>query len=232
MPKFGVVVRNAHLTEDLRDALEQYVTDSTKVVPGQLRKRGEWYFLTYLKVVKVKNFDLDMWALAENEVNTVRSTSFRLTKSKLLCNGSKGELKEISSLLDALALQVSGGKKEQQVNYADYYKIEVPTVDLGNLLDYCEAQGMLAGVRKLSVKDMEVKLGSIRSCTICTDDYGGVKKVLAEVNNKCWAMELALRTPEKTYLGVDLDGQVKVTSKTVATDFDFEDLVLRMAQQL
>jgi len=232
MPKFGVVVRNAHLTEEMRDALEQYVTDDAKVVPGQLRKRGAWYYLTYLKIVKVKNFDLGMWGLAENEVNTIRITSFRLTKSKLLCNGSKGEIKEIGSLLDALALQVSGGKQEQQVNYADYYKLDVPAVDLGNFLNFCEEKGMVAGVRKLSVKDMEVKLGSIRSCTINTDDYGGVKKALGEVNNKCWAMEIALRTPEKTYLTVDLDGVVKVVSYAVATDFDFEELVLRMAQQV
>ncbi|MBI3831623.1 MAG: hypothetical protein HY291_19035 [Planctomycetes bacterium] len=232
MAKFGVIARNLYLSNDMKDALEQYVTDDRKVVPGQLRKRGEWFWLTYLKVIKVKNFDLGMWDLAENEVNTVRMTSFRLVKGKLLCGGGKSEIKEISGLLDALALQVSGSKEESTVNYADYYKLDVPTVDLGNMLEECEKKGMVADVRKLWIKDMEVKLGSIRSAVVNTDDYGGVRKVLHEAGHKATGMELMLKTPEKTYLAFDLDGQVKCVSYATATDFDFEDLVVQCAMRL
>ncbi|MCW8129354.1 MAG: hypothetical protein KIS92_03130 [Planctomycetota bacterium] len=232
MSKFGVIARNLYLSNEMRDGLEQYVTDDRKVVPGQLRKRGEWYWLSYLKVIKVKNFDLGMWDLAENEVNTVRMTSFRIMKGKLLCGGSKTEIKEIAGLFDALALQVSGSKAEQTVNYADYYKIDPPTVDLANVLEECEKHGLVADVRKLWIKDMEVKLGSIKSAVINTDDYGGVKKVLAEVGNKATALEIMLKTPEKTYLAFDIDGQVKVISYAAGTDFDFEDLVVQSAMKL
>lgn len=232
MAKFGVVARNLYLSNDMRDALDQYVTDDRKVAPGQVRKRGEWFWLSYLKVIKVKNFDLGMWDMAENDVNTIRMTSFRIVKGKLLCGGGKSEIKEITGLFDALALQVSGSKEEQSVNYADYYKLDVPTVDLNNLLEDFEKHGMVGDVRKLWIKDMEVKLGSIRSAVISTDDYGGVKKVLSEVGNKATGLEIMLKTPEKTYLSVDLDGQVKCISYATGTDFDFEDLVVQSAMKL
>ena len=246
MSKLAYQVWRLWLSVAMREALDQHVGDDRKVSPGQLRKRGEWYWLAYLKVVKVKTWDLPLWDLAANEVNTVRCFGFHLAELKeseardgskappgyqyaLLVHGSASEVREVCGLLDALALQLSASSKETTVNYAEYYRLDTVDVDLGARLAACEAAGLVADVRSIKVTDLEVRLGKCKPVTILTDDYGAVKKVLAEVGAKVTALEIQLKVPEKTWLTLGADGAVKVLSRASGTDFDFEDLLRQEA---
>ncbi|MBE7466380.1 MAG: hypothetical protein HS116_23165 [Planctomycetes bacterium] len=232
MLRFGVFVRNLMLKPELKTALEEHLTDEADVAPGQLRKKEEWYYLTYLRVVKLRNFDPVHFELSETEASTVRVTSFKLKKNKLLVNGSKTEIKEIQALLEALALQVSGNAPGAEIDHTEYFKLEAPEVDLGNILKHFEDKGLVENVRKLRIKDVHVKLGSIRSCIVDTDDYGGVRKLLGEVDNNAVGLELKLRDPEKTYLYVDIDGQVKVATASVDHELDVATMVEEVAVRL
>lgn len=232
MSKIGLVARNLVLSKEMREAMDEYVTTNKKVAPGQLRRRDEWYYLTFLRVVKLKNFDLGLWELAETEIDCVRATAFQFQKSKLLVNGGKSDVKEIRDMLDALALKVAGNRADDTINYDDFYKMAAPEVDLDNVLKAYETKNNVADVRKLVVKDMEVKIGSVKRCVINTDDYGGVKKLLEAPDNKAMAVEIALKDPEKTYVYVDLDAQVRVQSTGADEGADVEQLAIECAMTL
>ena len=162
MIKFGVFARNVYLSDPMKEALEAFITDDPTVAPGQLRQKGDWLYLTYLRVVKLKNFDPKLFEFLEEEVDCIRATAFRFKKSKMLVAGAKTDLKEIKALFDALALQLGGnGAGGGTINFDDYYKIGEPEVDLKQVLSSFESRGTLESVRKLRVKDFEVKLGHI-----------------------------------------------------------------------
>ncbi len=232
MSKFSLVVRNLILSDETKNTLEEYVTSQGKLAPGQVRKREEWYLLTYLRVVKLKNFDLTLWEMLETEVDCIRATSFQFKKSKLLVNGSKSDVKEITQMLEALVLKVAGNKEDQTINYDDYYKLSKPEIDLDNVLKAYESKDKVADVRKLVLKDMEVKVGSVKRCVINTNDYGGVKKILEAQDNRAMAIEIALKDPEKTYVYVDTDGQVRVQCNGADDAADVEQLAIDCAMLL
>ncbi|MCZ7644151.1 MAG: hypothetical protein M5U26_02540 [Planctomycetota bacterium] len=232
MLRYNLYVRNLFLKPAMAKGLEDHLTDEADVAPGQLRLREDWYYLTYLRVMKVRNFDPALFELTENEVQSIRVTAFRIRKSKLLVRGSKAEIKEIQALLEALALQVSGNAPGTELDHQQYFRIDPPEVDLGNVLKHYEDRGMVENVRKLRIKDLQVKLGSVRTCLIDTDDYGGVRKLLGDVDNKAVGVELKLRDPEQTFLYVDIEGQVKIATGSVDNDLDLEKMAEEVALRL
>lgn len=85
MASFTLHRRDLVLSKAMRAALDESVTTAGQVVPGQLRQRGDWYFLTYLKVQKVKNFDPASFEMETREIDSVRAVAFKLSKEgKLL----------------------------------------------------------------------------------------------------------------------------------------------------
>ncbi len=232
MPKSTLHIRNLIISEEMVQALNDYVTDDKEVAPGQLRKRDDWYYLTYLRVVKIKNFNLALWELADTEVDCIRVTAFQFKASKLIVSGGKSEIKEIRDLFDALALKLAGSKEQQEINYDDYYKLDMPIVDLGNILKAYEERRLVADVSKLTLKDMEVKLGSVKRCVVDTNDYGGVHKLLQAPDNNAYAIELSLRDPEKTFILVDLDAQVRVHCNAADADVDVEEMGIECGLKL
>lgn len=232
MATYTVFRRDLVLSDAMQAALDASVTDEHKAAPGQLRRKGDWYFLTYLKVVKVKNFDGASFEFSERELDCVRAVSFQLKGSKLLVHGGKSEIKEIQEYLNALTLQVASASEEQTINHDQYYKLREPEIDLGALVEAFESKGTIENVRKLCIKDLEVKLGSVRRALINTSDYGGVRKVLEQPDNHAIGVELMLRNPEKTYVYLDVDGQVRVASYATDTDLDIETMTAKIAAAL
>ena len=233
--KYNLLVRNLFLTREMLEALEGAVIEDEKVAPGQLRKLAEWYVLTYLRVVTLKNFDPVGGGQTEQEVNTIRATIFRPHKAKLLVRGGASEVKEIVGLLEALALKLSGNKPAGDApsfEASQYFKLEEPAVDLKLVLEKFEKKSQVADVRKLRLRDLEIRLGTVNRCVVNTHDYGAVKKVLDQPDSKALGIELALRDPPKTYLYVDVEGQVRVACQSDADDAEIEKLALDTALML
>lgn len=233
MLKYQVLVRKMHLSRELQAVLEQEVTQDDKVAPGQLRRRDDWYILTYLRVVTLKNYDPVGDTLSEQEVNTLRATIFQPKQGRLLVRGTASEVKEIVGLFEALALKTASNKAgsgDAMVNLEALFKIEAPTVDLNLILKKYEDQGLVADVRKLRLKDVEVRLGTINRAVINTRDYGGVKKILEQPQHNALGMEIALSEPAKTFLYVDVDGQVRITSHTDAEEREIAKLAIDTAK--
>ena len=63
-------------------------------------------------------------------------------------------------------------------------------------------------------------------------DYGAVKKILDQPDSKALGIEMALRVPAKTYLYVDVEGQVRVACQSDADDAEIEKLALDTALML
>lgn len=235
MLKYQVLVRKMHLSRALQATLESEVTDHQKVAPGQVRRREDWFILTYLRVVTLKNYDPIGDTLSEQEVNTLRATVFQPKQGRLLVRGTASEVKEIVGFFEALALKNAGSKpgtEDQMVNLDALFKIEPPEVDLNLILDKYEQQGMVADVRKLRLKDVEVRLGTINRAVVNTKDYGGVKKILEQPQHNALGMEIALREPAKTFLFVDVDGQVRITCHSDADDAEIAKLALETAKMM
>lgn len=233
MLKYQVLVRKMHLSRELQALLESEVTAEEKVAPGQLRRRGDWFVLTYLHVVTLKNYDPVGDTLSEQEVNTLRATIFQPKQGRLLVRGSASEVKEIVGLFEALALKTAAnkpGSEDGMVNLDALFKVEAPTVDLNHILDKYESQGLVADVRKLRLKDVEVRLGTINRAVVNTRDYGGVKKILEQPQHNALGMEIALREPAKTFLFVDVDGVVRITCHSDADDAEIAKLALDTAR--
>jgi hypothetical protein len=233
--KYNLLVRNLFLSREMLEVLEDAVIDEEKVAPGQLRKRGEWFVLTYLRVVTLKNFDPIGGGQTEQEVNTIRATVFRPYKTKLLVQGSATEVKEIVGLLEALALKLAGNKPTgdaQSFNASEFFKLEEPTVDLKLVLDKYEKKSQVADVRKVRLRDLEIRLGTVNRCVVNTHDYGAVRKIIEQPDHKALGIELAMRDPAKSYLYVDLEGQVKVTCQSDADENEVEALALETALML
>lgn len=234
MATFQIRQRRAWLSTAMAEALEQYVSDpGKKAKPGDLLKRGAWYWLAYLKVAKVKSFDLPLWDLMVQEISTVRMVSFQVRDGRLLTTGGNGEVKEITALLDALALKLSGSEEDQAapgtLDYAAYYRIDPVEVGLLDQLARMEGAGLVADIRSLKLAQMPVKLGTVKAAKILTDDYGGAKKLLAEEPEQVTAVEVQLKHPEKTWVTLGADGLVQVLSRATGTDCDFEALAVRLA---
>lgn len=235
MLKYQILVRKMHLSRELQALLEQEVTDVEKVAPGQLRRRDDWFILTYLRVVTLKNYDPVGDTLSEQEVNTLRATLFQPRQGRLLVRGTATEVKEIAGFFEALALKTVSnrpGSNDGMVNLEALFKIEAPTVDLNLILKKYEDHGLVADVRKLRLKDVEVRLGTINRAVVNTRDYGGVKKILEQPQHNALGMEIALHEPAKTFLFVDVDGQVRITCHSDADEAEIAKLALDTARMM
>jgi hypothetical protein len=233
--KYQILVRKMHLSRELAAVLEQEVTDVDKVAPGQVRRRGDWYVLTYHRVVKIRNYDPVGDTLSEDEVTTLRATTFQPKQGRLLVHGTAGEVKEIAGFLEALALKTASNKAgadDPMVNLEALFRIEAPTVDLNLILQKYETRGMVTDVRKLRLKDVEVRLGTISRAVVNTRDFVGVKKILEQPQHNALGLELALSEPAKTFLYVDVDGQVRITCHSDADEAEIAKLALEAARMM
>jgi hypothetical protein len=75
-------------------------------------------------------------------------------------------------------------------------------------------------------------LGTINRAVVNTKDYGGVKKILEQPQHNALGMEIALREPAKTFLFVDVDGQVRITCHSDADDAEIAKLALETAKMM
>jgi len=233
--KYQILVRKMHLSRELQAVLEQEVTDVEKVAPGQLRRRGDWFILTYLRVVTLRNYDPVGDTLSEQEIDTLRATIFQPRQGRLLVRGTASEVKEIVGYFEALALKTASnraGSEDGMVNLDALFRVEAPTVDLNLILKKYEDRGMVTDVRKLRVKDVEVRLGTINRAIINTRDLVGVKKILEQPQHNALGMEIALREPAKAFLFVDVDGQIRITCHSDADETEIAKLALDTARMM
>lgn len=215
--KITIFVRNLSVFSDsMKQALDAQITKDTKAAPGQIRKNKDWYSLTFLRVVKVKNFNPETLLLDENEISCIRATMFKFDGSRLLVQGAKGEIKEIISYFDSLALKLVSNTQQTEINFDQFYRIDDPNIDLGNILSKLEDDGVISNIRKLRLRAMEITLGKIDNCIVKTSDYGATKKVVEEQESKACGYEIDLNNPKDTLVYIDLDGQVRVASKSDA----------------
>jgi len=224
MLKFSIFVRKMLVDPSLSDMFSKSITSDDKVAPGQLRVKGDWFYLTYLKTFKIKNFDSVSYDLVESTIDQIRVVVFKFIDDKLILKGGKSDLKEIAAYFEALStsLAKNDGKSE-------LFKIEPIVIDLNNILIDFENLGEVADVKKLKVKKLEVNLGRIESCMIKTQDYGAVKKTLDE-DETVFGMEIFLKAPDKTTVYFDVDGMVRVCSKS--DDVDTEELTLGFVSKI
>lgn len=226
--KCTLFVTQIYLNEGLQKALAESVVTDEQCAPGQLRKKGNWYYLTFLKVSKVHQFDTATFELVPEERQNISVVPFRIIDGRLYVNGIKSCIKEIGSYLEALAWEVSSEEIDQM---DDYYKLNNLEVDLKNILQKLEDKAVIENVTKLRVKPIEVSLGKINNCVINTDDYGKVRNLLDDEDNAVFGMEFSLKIPEKTLVYFDLDGQVRLSTKSKDIE-DVESLTLEYAEMI
>jgi hypothetical protein len=214
----------------MKQALDAEVITDLKAAPGQIRKDKDWYVLTFLRVVKIKNFDPGTFSLNENEISCIRATMFKFDGSRLLIRGTMGEIKDIISYFDALALKLVSNTNQTEINFEQFYKIDNPNIDLGNLLSKLEQEGTISDIKKLKLREMEVTLGKIGKCIVNTSDYGAAKKVIEEEESKAHGIEINLKSPKDTSAYIDIDGQVRVTTKS--EDADIYGLAIQFCNML
>lgn len=234
MASFTLHRRDLWLSKDMRAALEESVTTAGQVVPGQLRQRGDWYFLTYLKVQKVKNFDPASFELETRDIDSVRAVAFKLSKEgKLLVQGGRAGIREIQEYLNALTLQVAQGDPKQAsetIQYDQYYKLREVAIDLAALAARFEAKGVLEQIKGLRIKGLEVKYGKVTKCTVNVFDHAEAMKLLGEPLTMAGveSARFALSSPEKTSVEIGTDGSVTVRAGGAA-DVDLEAMTEKLA---
>lgn len=228
MPKCSLFVRELNFVNPaMKTGLDSEVLLTEKpTAPGQLWKKGDWYFLTYLRGVKVKNFNAKLYDLEEKVVDSIRAVPFQLKGNKLFVRGSKGDIKEILGYLMAIALKASGQQAGTTINYDEYFKLVEPVVDLKLLLQKLEEQSVVENVKKIRLVKFEVKLGKIDNCIVKAQNYDGVKSALDKEPDQVFGIDIFLKQPEETSVYFDLDGQVRVASKA---DVNVEEVTIGFA---
>lgn len=229
MPKFSVFSRNVFLHPSLEDALTKNLTESTDTKPGQLRKKGNWHYLTYLRLFKVKHFNAQTFEMDDQEMNSIRVVAFQVKNNKLLVNGSKNDIKEISAYFEALC-QPLNTNNSPDFKISEFFRIEMPIIDLVKILEMLEKLETADQIKKIRMKRIEVTLGRIDNCIVNTQDYGKVRSLLEEEESGVFGMEIFLKQPEKTSVYFDQDGQVRVITKSDTADV--EELASALAIKL
>ena len=236
MRKFSVFIKNFFATTVMQEALDKKVIESTEVAPGQLRKRGDWYYLTLLRVCKVKNWNAVLFDLEDKEYDSTRVVLFQIKENKLLIRGGKGDHKDLFTYFQAVALELISGLPEKvdptkiEEIYKQFYRIESPIVDLDITLSKFEAIEAIKDIKKLRMKKVEIAVGNIQNCVVNTKDYGGAKKILSTEEETAFGVEFEIKEPDKTMIYYDLDGQVRVATKN--DDVDLERLAIGCAMKL
>jgi hypothetical protein len=213
MPKFSLFTRNVFLHPSLEESIQKNITESTDVTPGQIRKKGDWYYLTYLRVNKVKNFNAHTFEMEDSEFSCTRVVAFQIKNSKLLVNGSKNDIKEITTYFEALAQPLNPGNSPD-VKLTDFFRVELPIIDLVKILQLLEELETAQEIKKIRMKRIDVTLGRIDNCIVNTQDYGKVRDLLGEEESGVFGMEVFLKKPEKTSVYFDQDAQIRVITKS------------------
>ena len=226
MPKASFFVRKLFLTPTAQSTLEKSVIEDTKTAPGQLRKKGDWYFLTYLRVVKVRNFNSQTFDYDDSEIDSIQNVAFQIKSvsdtqmKKLIVRGKKSEIDQIASYFEAIFLPL---------DEEESYKLEEPIIDLQNITTLLERIEVVADIKKVRMKSVEIKLGKITNCIVKTFDYGATRKLLEEEDNDLFGVEIFLKQPAKTSVYFDQDGQVRIISKN--DDINLEEIAIAFAMK-
>lgn len=229
--KFSIYLRSLSLTDAMRQKLDSSVIDTQEVAPGQIRKKGEWYYLTFLRIVKIKNFCAASWDLNDTEINCTKVVPFRINGNKLYVNGSKSEIKEIAAYFDALALALSSADQGQSSDFSSFYRVDVPNVDLEVILKSYEDAHLVNDIKKLRMKSIEIALGKISKCIVNTHDYGGARKIVEDAESQAFGIGIDLKIPSDTTIYFDLDGQIVVNCNNDNVP-NLEELVLEAANRV
>jgi hypothetical protein len=185
-----------------------------------------------MRIVKVKNFNPQIWGLTENEVNCIRATAFQIKGNKLIVLGSKSDIKEITNYFDAHVLKIHAASEEEvDINFDDHYKVDEIEIDLAQFLEQLEEEQVVEDIKKLRIKSMEVTLGRIDNCIVRTHDYGGARQEVSKDDTLTFGIEIRLKQPENTLIYVDQDGQVRVSAPGDA-DVNLEELAFGFIDRL
>jgi len=214
--KFGLTVRDLWISDDLKQAMNEFVSTSPESKPGVLRKKDDWYFLTYLRIIKVKNFDPELWDVTTNEINSIRAVKFKIINNRLYVQGTKVEISEITYLLDALALRLGGREAQENpadFQYTDYYKLTDIDVDLMGILTKLEEKQEISDIKKLKVRKVSINLGEIRNASIDTTDYGGSREAIENQGETgVTGLEATMKNFKKVSIYFGTDATIRVTA--------------------
>ena len=220
MPKFNVFVRKFWISPILKVTFDEAVISTdTDLAPGQLRKFGDWYYLTFLRILQVRNWNPITHETESNPVNSIRAAVFQINDNKLIVNGGKTDIKEIFSYLEALS-QPLNPDKTTQIDLDKFFRIEVPLISLLNIVSAFETAEKIMGINKIRMRNVEIKLGRIDNCIINTEDYGQVRKTLEDTENGACGVGLTLKQPKDTTIYFDLDAQIRVTTKNESVEVE------------
>jgi len=219
--KHVMFVYDLAVKTELRDKLIQTVTEDMNVTPGQLRRSGDVFCLTFLRTVRVKNFDPTTWGDVDRDVSCVRATRFRLMNGGIFVHGQKKDATEIDDYLEALAVELSGSEDVADIDPADYFKIDKQVIDLASLLSSYESDGQVKEIVRLRMKQISMSLGEVVDCAVITDNHEAAHGAIMDEDSKVFGMEIQLPEPRnKITVYVDQDGQIRVSSRTKEEDIN------------
>jgi hypothetical protein len=233
MAKFSVTVQKLWLSKGMKDALKAKIDNQelnsipassdtdTETKPGQIFQKGDWMALTYLQTNKYTKFNPDTWEEETIEVDTIKAVKFKIIDGdKIMIIGGKRQINEIDSYLIALATEQGHAEKMNEA-----YVFAPLEIDLNLILNKYEEKGEVGNVSKIQIKDMEVSIGSINSCTIQTNNYDGVKKILEETEkteseSEVTGLDINIKDKKDTTISINTKGQIRATTKKDNTDLE------------
>lgn len=227
MPKFSVMVRNLWMSELFKNHFESKRIVVGEVAPGQLWTKGDWYGLTILRTYKYKKFNPIQWEDDDQTVDSIRSVKFSCIENKLLVLGGKSDINQIDLYFKALIVELDDAP---DLNFNDYYRLDEPIVDLSLLLTKYEEKQQVQNISKIRVKKLEVTLGQINNCAVITENYDTVRKAVIEPESTIVGIEIQFRDKVKTSVFYDINGVVRVTSKS--PDVNVEELTVESVSLL
>jgi len=206
--KFGALVRTFWASDVFLDKLKAQVTTSSEIAPGQLRRRGEVFLLTFLRGFKAKKVNLADWEHVDVLTSSICAVRFTLLTdgSKILVHGNVKDLRDIKAYFEAVALDGASG----EINFDDHYKINDPIVDFKKLCHDVEMWGEPTPI-SIGIDSVLIKLGTIDHPIVKTSSYEDVLKLFEDGGRKILSMSLKLSGGIK--LSVSDKGMVKLTSK-------------------
>ena len=174
MPKFSVTVQKLWLDPRMKAKIKtkSEETHSGEIPPGNIISKGDWMALTYLQTNKYSKFNHITWEEESTEISNIKAAKFKLVGDKIMIIGGKRQIGEINSYLMAITSEV-----DSTVKMNELFVFEPLIIDLGVILSKYEQLSVVKDVSKVKIRDMEVSIGNIDSCTIKTaNNYDGVKE--------------------------------------------------------
>lgn len=234
MPKIQAFVRNLRIVAPLLTRLNEACAANEGSVgqpaPGQVWKRGEWYALTYMKTQKIKDFEPTIMEYKEREISSIRAVHFMIVDNRILISGSKKEIDEIGEYFRAQSLTMVEEADRERIDFTKFFSMDMPVVCFQNLLERLENEGKISDVKKMKIKNVQIKLGKVPSCMVNTADYGAVRKQVTEEADSIQAMDLPLKEQAKTSVYFDIDAQIRI--KTKKSDLNMDEMLLTYSQMI